>query len=354
MVGKLNPPQRSDDGDGAPMEMRRSRPAAIAAGIAALIVAGGAAGFVVSSLIPGGGVSQAGRAIVALTTTLDSGATVAGTGVILSATGEVVTSYSVANGAVSIAAGLTGSATRFAATIFGLSPANGVAILQLLNATGLPSASIGASSRVAVGDHVTAIGRPARSAIPADSQGAVVALGQTIVTADPNGASPETLKGLIAFNANLPSNGVGGPLVDTSGKLIGLDVTNVGGGQAAGEGFAIPIDRVMTIVHDVNTHTEAPDILQGHGAYLGIEVRDSATPPGALIVAVGPGTPAQVVGMVTDDVIVSVDGVGVDSVVALRDQLQRHRGGDYVVVGWTDPAGHHHTASVQLASATFT
>jgi S1-C subfamily serine protease len=58
--------------------------------------------------------------------------------------------------------------------------------------------------------------------------------------------------------------------------------------------------------------------------------------------------------MAPNDVIASVDGVGVDSVVALRDQLTRHRGGDYVVVGWIDPAGHHHTASAQLASATFT
>jgi S1-C subfamily serine protease len=345
MVGKLNPPH-----DAAPPENRGSRPPAIAAGIGALIVAGGAAGFLVTSLIPGGGVTQAGRAVVALTTTLDSGAIVAGTGVILTATGEVVTSYSVVNGAVSIAADLAGGRSRFAATTFALSPGNGVAVLQLLDATGLPSVSIGASSRVAVGDHVTAIGRTAGAATPSDSQGAVVALGQTTVAADPNGASPETLKGLIAFNAPLPGNGVGGALVDTSGKLIGLDVMAAGGAQA----FAIPIDRVMTIVHDVNTHTDAPDIFQGHGAYLGIGVRDSLTPPGALVVTVGPGTPAVVAGIAAGDVIVSVDAIGVDSVAALRDRLQRHRGGDYVTVGWTDAAGRHHTATTQLASATFT
>jgi S1-C subfamily serine protease len=351
MVGKLNPPQRSDDA--APAETRGSRPPAIVAGIGALIVAAGAAGFFVTSVLPGGGVSQAGRAIVALTTTLDSGATVTGTGVILTSTGEVVTGYNVVNGAVSIAAELSGTATRFAATTFALSPANGVAVLQLLNGTGLPSMSIGTSAHVGVGDHVTAIGRMAGATAPSDAQGAVVALGQTIITADPNGASPETLRGLIAFNAALPGNGTGGALVDTSGKLIGLDVTAAGGAHA-GEAYAIPIDRVMAIVHDVNTHTEAPDVLQGHGAYLGIEVRDSTSPPGALIVVVAPGTPAEVVGMAPNDVIASVDGLGVDSVVALRDQLTRHRGGDYVVVGWIDPAGHRHTANVQLASATFT
>ena len=359
MDARLNAPRRPLEADGAPADRRATKPAAIAAGIGALIVAAGAAGFLVTSFIPDGGVRQAERATVALTTTLDSGATVAGTGVILTSNGEVVTSYNVVNGAVSIAADVSGSTSRYAATTFALSPINGVAVLQLLNATGLPSASIGTSSHVKVGDHVTAVGRSAtRAGTASDSQGAVVALGQTIIAADPDGASPETLQGLIAFNTPLPGNGTGGPLIDTSGRLIGLDVTAAGTGQpgagASGQAFAVPIDRVLAIVHDVNTHTDAPDILQGHGAYLGIAIRDSATPPGAMVVAVGPGTPAEVAGIAPQDVIVSVDGNAVDSVVALRAQLQRHHGGDYVVVGWTDPADHHHIAAVQLAAATFT
>jgi S1-C subfamily serine protease len=359
MDARLSAPRQPPEAYGAPADTRVTRPSPIAAAIGALIVAAGAAGFLVTSLIPDGGVRQAERATVALTTTLDSGATVAGTGVVLTSSGEVVTAYNVVNGAVSIAANVSGTSSRYAATTFALSPTNGVAVLQLLNATGLPSVSIGTSSHAKVGDHVTAIGRTPRSAgTAADSQGAVVALGQTIIAADPDGASPETLQGLIGFNAPLPENGAGGPLIDTSGRLIGLDVAAAGSAQqaagATGEAFAIPIDRVLSIVHDVNTHTEAPDILQGHGAYLGIAVRDSVTPPGALVVAVGPGTPAKVAGIAAQDVIVSVDGNAVDSVVALRAQLQRHHGGDYVVVGWTDPAQRHHIAAVQLAAATFT
>jgi S1-C subfamily serine protease len=359
MDARLNAPRRPLDAGGAPADTTDSRPRATAAAIGALIVAAGAGGFLVTSLIPNGGVGQAERATVALTTTLDSGAKVAGTGVILTSSGEVVTAYNVVNGAVSIEADVGGSPSRYAATTFALSPTNGVAVLQLLNASGLPSASIGTSSHIKIGDHVTAIGRMARSAgTAADTQGAVVALGQTIVAADPDGASPETLQGVIAFSAPLPGNGSGGPLIDTSGKLIGLDVTSAVAAQeaagTAGDAFAIPIDRVLSIVHDVNTHTEAPDILQGHGAYLGIEVRDSATPPGALVVVVGPGTPAEVARIAPHDVIVSIDGLGIDSVAALHAQLQRHHGGDYVVVGWIDPAEHQHIAAVQLAAATFT
>ncbi|MEA2638089.1 MAG: hypothetical protein QOE18_1146, partial [Chloroflexota bacterium] len=159
MDATLNAPRRPLEADGAPAESRARKPAVIAAGIAPLIVAAGAAGFLVTSFMPDGGLRAAERATVALTTTLESGATVAGTGVILTANGEVVTSYNVVNGAVSIAAEVSGSTSRYAATTFALSPSNGVAVLQLLNATALPSASIGTSSHVKVGDHVTELDR---------------------------------------------------------------------------------------------------------------------------------------------------------------------------------------------------
>src|ERR1700693_59242 len=159
MDGRRDAPRRPLEAGGAPADSRVTKPRATAAAIGALIVAAGAGGFLVTSLIPDAGVGLAERATVALTTTLDSGAKVAGSGVILTSSGEVVTAYNVVNGAVSIAAEVRGGASRYAATTFALSPTNGVAVLQLLNASGLPSASIGTSSHVKVGDHVTAIGR---------------------------------------------------------------------------------------------------------------------------------------------------------------------------------------------------
>jgi S1-C subfamily serine protease len=326
----------------------------VAAAVGALVLASAAAGYLVTTLGPQGGVVAAGRWSVALTTTLDTGATITGTGVIVSSSGEVVTSYNVVNGAVSIAAAVGDGGPRYAATTFALSPTEGVAVLQLLDAKGLPSAGIGDSSRVTMGDHVTAVGGATR-ATKMDSQGAIVGLGQTAVTSDPNGASSESLRGLIEYNAPLPADGAGGPLVDTSGNLIGLNVSDAQqrATTASGVSYAIPVNLVMSIVHDVNTHTPDPSILQGHGAYLGIEVLDSVSPPGALIISVQPGTPAQVAGMVAQDIIVAVNNVGVDSVVALRDQLQRHQGGDYVSVRWLDAAGHTHNFTVQVAAATF-
>ena len=295
---------------------------------------------------------------MALQSTLSTGQVIDGAGVILSASGEVVTTYNVVNGAVSIAAELGGTGARFAATTFALSPSKGVAVLQLINAAGLGTANIGDSSGIKVGDRVTAIGaaQGGHAGIVED-EGAVVSVEQSTISSQPGGANPESLDGLIEFNSAVPGAGSGGPLLDASGRLVGLDTASDDArapASSSSSGFAIPIDRVMTIVHDVNTNTKSPDILQGHGAYLGIEVLNSAVPPGALIIAVDPGTPAQVVGMAAEDVIVSVDGTGVGSVAALRDQLERHHGGDRVLVGWVDPAGRHHSATVQLAVATFT
>jgi S1-C subfamily serine protease len=331
----------------------RSR--AIAAAIGILVLASAAAGYLVTTLGPQGTVAAAGKWSVELTTTLDTGATITGSGVLVSSSGEVVTSYNVVSGAVSIAAAVGAGGPRYAATTFALSPSDGVAVLQLLDAKGLPSAGIGDSSHVSIGDHVTAIGGSSHGT-PVGSQGAIVGLNAAAVSSDPDGGSSETLNGLIEYNAPLPIEGEGGPLVDTSGNLIGLNVADAEqrATTTSGVSYAIPVNLVMSIVHDVNTHTANPAILQGHGAYLGIEVRDSVSPPGAVIVSVEPGTPAEVAGMAAQDVVIALNGVGVNSVVALRDQLQRHQGGDYVSVRWLDPAGHVHNATVQLAAATFT
>jgi S1-C subfamily serine protease len=138
--------------------------------------------------------------------------------------------------------------------------------------------------------------------------------------------------------------------VDQSGNVLGLDTGNSGTTPT----LAIPIGRVMSIVREVDASTPDPAILQGHGAYLGIEVQDSTAQPGARVIDVSPGTPAAIVGIAPTDTIVSIDGVPVVSIRALRLILARYRGGDHVLVAWVDPQGHRHAATTQLAAATFT
>jgi S1-C subfamily serine protease len=315
-----------------------------------MLAAGGAAvGFIVTG-ITAGGVNRADAWVVGLRTTLDSGATISGTGIVLTASGQVVTTYGVVDGAVSIAADVNGG-LRYAASTFALDPSSDVAVLQLLNAADLRSASIGNPSELGLGDAVTAIGLTAVSGGTAvESPGAVAGLGSTTDAALSGTSNAPTLNGLIESDALLPANGDGGPLVDQSGNVLGLDTGNSGTTPT----LAIPIDRVISIVRDVDASTPDPAILQGHGAYLGIDVQDSAAQLGARVIDVSPGTPAAIVGIAPADTIVSIDGVPVDSIRALRLILARYRGGDHVVVGWVDPQGQRHSATTQLAAATFT
>jgi S1-C subfamily serine protease len=317
-----------------------------------LAVGGAATGFIVTGITTGG-VNRAGQWIVGLRTTLDSGATVSGSGIVLTASGQVVTTYGVVDGAVSIAARVNGG-SRYAASTFALDPGSDIAVLQLLNAADLPSATIGGPSDLGLGDAVTAIGLTSVSGGTAvDSPGAVTSLESTTDAALSGTSNAPTLDGLIGSDAALPANGDGGPLVNESGKLVGLDTANPGA-TTSGATLSIPIDRVMSIVREVDAHTPDPAILQGHGAYLGIDVQDSTAPRGALITEVSPGTPAEIVGIAPSDVIVSIDGVAIDSIRGLTVILGRYRGGDHVVVGWIDPQGHRHSATTQLAAATFT
>ncbi len=138
-----------------PLERPSRRLSTMALGIALLAVGGAAAGFVVTG-VTGAGVNAAGQWVVGLRTTLDNGATVSGAGIVLTASGQVVTTYGVVDGAVSIAAEVHGA--RYAASTFALDPGSDLAVLQLLNADGLPSAGLGSSSNLALGDDVSAIG----------------------------------------------------------------------------------------------------------------------------------------------------------------------------------------------------
>ncbi len=341
-----------------PADRRAGRVSAAVLGISALVIAGAAAGFIVTS-IGGAGVDQAGQWVVGLTSTLPSGATISGTGIVLTASGQVVTTDGIVEGAVSIAARVNGGA-RYAASTFGLDPVGDIAVLQLLNAAHLPSASLGDPTGLGVGDGVTAIGLASVSRGTAiDSAGDITGLGQTTDASLTGVDYAATLNGLIEFNAPMPANGAGGPLVDASGKLVGLVAGDAGRGAQEPAGSADGVCHshrpraCRSFVRSMRT-PPTPELLQGHGAYLGIDVNDSTNPPGALITEVEPGTPAEVVGMTPSDVIVSINSVAVKSVADLVAQLGRHHGGDRVVVGWIDPQGHHHEATTQLAAATFT
>ena len=337
----------------------RRRAAAAATGVL-LVLAGIAAGITVgvrhvttaSTSSSSGSVTAA---VVDVNSDLGAGNSASGTGMILTSTGQILTNNHVVQGAVSVSVDVINNGRTYNATVVGVDPTDDVAVLQLANAADLPTLPLGDSSRVSVGDSVSAIGNAlGRGGAPAVSTGTVTALGQTVTATDPGGANAETLTNMIAFNAQIQPGDSGGPLVDSSGKVIGMDTA--GGGRVrrvnpgSSVGFAIPINTAITIAHQITSGSPAPNVTSAHAPLLGVEAQDSTSPAGALVVGVQPGSPAEGAGLAARDVIVSFGGTTIDAVATLHSELLRHKPGDSVDVGWLDVSGAQHHATVQLAT----
>jgi putative serine protease PepD len=263
----------------------------------------------------------------------------AGTGMILTADGQVLTNAHVVNGATSIKVTLFGETDARDADLLGADSENDVAIVKIRNASGLPTVTLGSSSKLKVGDDVVAIGNAlALPGGPTVTEGIVSALGRSL------DSGTEQLSGLIQTDAAINPGNSGGPLVNADGDVIGMNtavIQSAGQANAQNIGFAIAIDTVKPLTANlaqgksaaasraflgVSTQTLTPDIKA--------QVQGLTADKGAIVVDVVPGSPAENVGLRRFDVITSFDGQSVDA----GDQLQRlvrdHKPGDKVEIKW--------------------
>jgi len=281
----------------------------------------------------------------------------AGTGMVLTSSGEVLTNNHVVQGASEIQAQVPGGST-YSATVVGVDPSHDVALLQLSDASNLTTITPGDGTTVTIGQKVAGIGNAlGRGGEPTVATGSVTALDRSITASDPNGSS-EQLTGMIQTDANIQPGDSGGALVNADGQVVGMitagsDRTTSAGGPTAG--FAIPIDTALTVVDQIHSGTGAPSVLLGERGYLGVAVRplDQASAArlgvssGALVVGLDTNSPAGDAGMTTPAVIRSIDGQPVPSIDALGPLLHSHVPGDSVTVNWVDASGTH-SASIAL------
>ncbi|MDP2290982.1 MAG: trypsin-like peptidase domain-containing protein [Actinomycetota bacterium] len=175
--------------------------------------------------------------------------TSAGTGIILTADGQVLTNAHVVAGATAITVTLDGETTARTATVIGADTTNDVALLQIEGASGLTPAALGDSDAVAVGDDVVAIGNAL------DLDGAV-SVTRGIISALDRSIDVEsaTLTNAIQTDAAISSGNSGGPLVNAAGEVIGVNsagATSTGSVSVENVGFAIPINHAMEIVEQL-------------------------------------------------------------------------------------------------------
>jgi S1-C subfamily serine protease len=284
----------------------------------------------------------------------------AGTGMVVTSSGEVLTNNHVVDGATRIAVSIPGRSGSYAARVIGVDISADVALLQIQGLSNLPTVTLADSSSLAIGQEVVAIGNAlGQGGSPTVTEGTVSALGRSIAVGDDRGGS-EHLRGLIQTDAPIQPGDSGGPLVNSAGQVVGMLTAASRGGFAqpgSSVGFAIPSNDALSIVNEIRSGHPSSSIIIGQAGFLGIGVRDldPATAArlglnvtsGALVLSVSPGTPAARAGISRGAVITAVDGERIASADALGLAIHRHKPGEQIGVTWIDQNGTH-TVAVHL------
>jgi S1-C subfamily serine protease len=271
----------------------------------------------------------------------------AGTGVVLSSIGEVLTNNHVIDGATSISVTVVSTGKTYKATVVGTAPTQDVAVIQLSGASGLATARLGDSSALHTGAAVTGVGNAGGAGgTPSAATGVITALNQQLTASDSNGQNAERLTGMIQTSAPISAGDSGGPLYDTSNRVIGLDTAAATNGRSTVAGYAIPINQAVSVAQQISSGVASATIHIGYPGFLGVSVADASN--GALIEGVVSNGPADRAGINTGDVVTAVDGRTVTSANSLKSTLTGAKPGQQVRVTWTDQSGNSHSATITL------
>ena len=277
------------------------------------------------------------NSVVAVSSTVKSSSfygttegTSTGSGFILTEDGYVITNHHVVDGATAVSV-ITHDGVEHPASIVGTVAANDIAVLHI-DATDLPAVTIGSSDNLVIGDMVVAIGNPLGELTSTQTVGYVSGKDRDVTT-------DGSIMSMIQTDAAINSGNSGGPLFNMYGEVVGVTTAKYSGTSGSGAtiegiGFAIPIDDVMGMIHDLIDYGYVT------GAYLGVTVSNTdeesaamfGLPVGAYVMTVEKGGSADRAGIQPKDIIINLGGHDVKGITTLTRALRSFKAGDTTTI----------------------
>ncbi|OIH92861.1 hypothetical protein BIU90_09745 [Curtobacterium sp. MCBA15_001] len=289
------------------------------------------------------------KGVVTINTVIgyDASTQAAGTGMVLTSDGTILTNNHVIQGATSITVTDETTGKEYTADVVGADATNDVAVLKLRDASGLSTVKLDDDGGAKTGDSVTDVGNAEGTGNLVAAEGSVTATGQDIQVQSESGTGTESLTGLLEVVADIVSGDSGGPVLDSEGEVVGM-ATAASSGSADVTGYAIPIATAKSIADKILAGDAGGTITLGLPAFLGVQVTTATGGVGVAGTIAGSG--AANAGLVAGDTITSVDGTAVTSSEQLTQLIQSKSVGDQVTVGYTNSAGTATTVTVTLTA----
>ena len=353
-----------------------------------------------------GVVSKVEPGLVIINTTLQyNNERAAGTGMVITSGGLVLTNNHVIEDSTGITVTVVSTGHNYQAKVVGYDVTGDIALIQMEGASGLHTIPIGNSATLKTGQPVIAMGNAEGQNMIVPATGTITGLNQTITASDQGGSvTSETLHGMIETNAAIVSGDSGGPLANTAGKVIGMDTAgnDVRFQAQSAAGFAIPINTALAIAQEIHAGQASSTITVGYPPFMGIYIAPgSASSPqgqaeqqaqgngfgnggfgggfgggfsnggsgcynndanltvpstiapvssGTLILGVICGGPAAGAGISAGSVITAVNGQAIGSPDDLTSVVSKYHPGNTISVTWVNPSGQRTTSSIQLTS----
>jgi S1-C subfamily serine protease len=333
---------------------RVSLTGALAVSLGALVAIGAASGAAIANTTA----APIGTGVIVIKTALGyQSASAAGTGMVLTSSGEVLTNNHVIRGATTIKVVVPGTTHSYTAKVVGYDMTDDVAVLQAAGASNLKTVSTADSSTLATGSAVTAVGNAGGTGRLTSATGTITRLRQSIVVNDDQGGAVR-LSGLIGTNASVQPGDSGGPLLNSAGDVIGMDTAASSGpafrSTSATVGYAIPIAKALTIEKQVVSGKATTRVHIGDTPFLGVQVASELgrgpSTAGAVISGVVSGGPAAAAGLSAGDVITAIDGHAISSSTSITSVLLTKKPGATVKITYQQQLGGAQTATVTLVS----